>query len=245
MLASLLIFFSGATLAQELSEDYLLKWGLDYQYVYMRYKEPGVMSESGQFPGVRGQLRLRPWSYFDVSLGGSYMDGNLEYNGATFDGTPVNTNTSDYVREYRLLLHKVINGFELSMGYAVRFWHNDMIISYTRDTEYKFIPLIARYSMDPFYFSVEYRLWLEGNNVSGVSKVVAGAHDVEFTQNTGEGFALEVGVQYPFGPVQGRVYVAYDYWNVAKSDIQSDGTQLLIEPKNNTSSYVLGVGFSY
>lgn len=235
--------FSLSAFAQ--SPDRILQLHLDYQYLLLTYKEPGVMSESGQFPGIRGQLRWNILPGAAVSVGGYYFDGNLLYDGATFGGVPVKQRTEDYVREYRVLGHYQVERFEFAAGFANRYWFNDMVISYTRGTEYEYIPLIARFNSAPWYFSLEYRLWRKGTNVSTMSRVDPTRRDVTFTQDRGSGYALEAGMQQPFGPIEAKVYLAYDRWDVADSDIRSDGTQNLIEPKNNTTTWILGFGLIF
>lgn len=218
---------------------------LDYLYGNINYTEPGVMKESGQFPGIRGQLRLNLLSNVQLSAGGSYFDGHLFYEGATFGGTPVTQTTVDYFRDIRYLVHLKFDSVEFSSGVAERYWLNDLVISYKRRTEYKYIPIIIKYNAMPFYTQLEYRSWVEGTNVSTMSRVNPASRDVTFTQDKGGGYAIELGVEYPFGALKAKSFLVYDVWSVADSDIQNDNTQNLIEPKNNTKTYILGVGFTY
>lgn len=227
------------------SSSGLIQVSADYLYANLVYKEPGVMKESGRFPGVRGEAKLNLFESIGFSAGGSYLDGHLFYEGATFGGTPVTQTTRDYVRDLRYLAHLRYEGSYLKFGYAERLWHNDLIISYVRVTKYNYYPIIIGSQMGPFYTQAEYRIWSKGKNISTMSRVNASAHDVEFTQDKGEGYALEVGATYPFGDFQARVFLAYDHWSVKASDVQNDGTQNLIEPENNTTTCIFGMGLSF
>lgn len=227
------------------SSDGQFQYRWDLQYLRKNYEEPSVMTEKGQFSVFRGEAF---WWYFGNiggSLGGYYTSGNMNYSGATFSGTPVKVVTKDYIYEYFLKVHAKIPNWEFSLGYAHRVWHNDLVISYTRKTKYTYYPLSVTYRYDPFYARLEYRIWGVGKNLSTMSRVDAAARDVTFTQSSGTGYVIEAGVQYPWGPLQVKTYLAFDYWSVEDSDIQNDNTQNLIEPHNKTESFLLGVGFIY
>lgn len=221
------------------------QYRLDLQYLRKNYEEPSVMTEKGQFTVFRGEAFWWYFGNFGGSVGGYYTSGTMNYTGATFSGTPVKVVTKDYIYEYFLKAHAKIPNWEFSLGYAHRVWHNDLVISYTRKTKYTYYPLSATYRYEPFYFRFEYRIWGEGKNLSTMSRVDASARDVTFTQSSGSGYVFEIGVQYPWGPMQVKTYLAYDTWIVDDSDIQNDNTQNLIEPHNKTESFLLGVGFIY
>lgn len=221
------------------------QYRLDLQYQHLTYEEPSVMTEEGQFSVFRGEAFWWYFGDYGASVGGYYTDGNLNYSGSTFGGTPVKVVTKDYIFEYFLKVHAKITNWELSFGYAHRVWHNDLVISYTRKTKYDYYPLSVTYNFEPFYGRFEYRIWGQGKNLSTMSRVDPTARDVTFSQNSGTGWVLEAGVVYPWGPLKVKTYLAWDYWSVANSDIQNDNTQNLIEPENNTTTIILGVGFIY
>lgn len=243
-----LILFPSQGMAQGTSSSGsggLFQYRLDLQYLRKSYEEPSVMTEKGQFTVFRGEAFWWYFGDYGGSIGGYYTDGNMNYNGATFGGTPVQVVTKDYIFEYFLKVHARIPNWEFSLGYAHRVWHNDLVISYTRKTKYTYYPLSVTYKYEPFFVRLEYRIWGEGKNLSTMSRVNASARDVTFTQNSGSGYVLEVGAQYPWGPMQVKTYLALDLWYVDDSDIQNDNTQNLIEPGNSTESIILGVGFIY
>ncbi len=211
-----------------------------------RYKED-LMNETGILPGFRGEIGWNINSNFALSLGGSYYDGSLTYDGRILGtNTLITQITSDYIRDIRLLLNYQNQGFKVSFGIGDRELFNDLIVSYTRTQTYRYYPLRVEYSWNPFYTSVEYRIWGEGKNVSTASKVTPGDRDLEFTQDSGYGYALEIGVRYPFGPFEGEIHLIYDVWEVADSSVayQVDNTAY-VEPENNSQAYILGIGIQY
>lgn len=218
---------------------------LNTEIMHMHYEEPSVMNEKNFLPGVSGEIRWNPLFNFGLSFGGSHFDGHLHYTGATFDGVPVEVITRDYVTNYRLMGHFYFENWDFSAGIAKREWFDDLIISYTRTTRYQYFPVRARLQMNPFYVAAEYRLWGGGENISTMSKVDPARSDVTLKQNSGMGYALELGVDYPFGAFDGQLHLIFDYWSVEDSEVQSDGVQPLVEPKNFTRSVSLGFGLRY
>ncbi|MGE3683874.1 MAG: hypothetical protein AB7G93_19315 [Bdellovibrionales bacterium] len=218
---------------------------LDYTYTDFTYKEPGVMSEKGRLAGVRGEVGLNLLSWLALSAGGQYQDGNLNYDGSTFDGTPIKTVTKDYIRDTRALIHIVASSVSLSFGIAQRYWYDDLVISYRRRTRYDYKPIILTYHQNGLYVSYEHVLWDKGWNKSHMSDVDSNRRDPEFTLGKGSGMGVELGYLMPGSRVSTRVFVKYHKWKVKESDIQSDGTQALVEPNNNTTTYQIGIGLAF
>lgn len=227
------------------AEDGARHWlNIDYTYTDLTYKEPGAMSEHGRLAGIRGEFGMYLFSNFGVSAGGEYQDGNLDYDGATFSGTPVKQITNDYFRKTEILAHIAYMPMVLSVGVAQRYWYNDLVISYRRRTRYDYTPIYLTYRSDNFYIRYEHDLWKKGWNKSHMSDVNASANDVEFTLGNGTGYGAEIGYLIP-GWIITRVFLAYHKWSVKESDVQSDGTQNLIEPNNNTTEIKVGLGLSF
>lgn len=218
---------------------------LDYTYTDLVYKEPGLMNEKGRLAGIRGEVGLNLLGLMGVSAGGEYQDGNLYYDGSTFGGTPVKQVTKDYIRRTEFLGHFFYGPVTISAGLAERYWLNDLVISYRRRTRYNYIPVYFTYRMNFMYLKLEHDIWQKGWNKSHMSDVNASARDVEFKLGTGTGFGVELGYLIPAGSVTTRVFLAYHKWDVKESDIQNDGTQNLIEPKNNTTEIKVGLGLGF
>ncbi len=218
---------------------------VDYTYTDLVYKEPGVMSERGRLAGVRGELGLNIFGMFGASVGGEYQDGNLYYDGATFGGTPVKQVTKDYIRRTEILAHFFYDSVTVAAGMAERYWFDDLVISYRRRTRYNYIPVYVTYRSESMYFKIVQDIWQKGWNKSHMSDVNAAANDVEFKLGSGNGLGAEIGYMFHSGAVATRVFIAYHKWDVKESNIQNDGTQNLIEPKNNTTEIKVGIGLGF
>lgn len=239
----LLLLFTGNAFAQEISRGAWLN--LDYTYSNHSYAE-SLMNEKGNFPGIRGELGLGLGSVLGISAGGEYMEGNPFYNGQTFTGTPVQTTTKDYVSDMRALVHIFMGSFALAGGVARREWYDNLVISYRRREIYNYYPVQLTLNRGSFYFRGEYDIWERGTNTSYMSDLGAPHQDVHFTQSSGSGWGVEVGCEIPTSAgFASRIFVMYQQWNVAGSDIQNDGTQNLQEPTNSTTTISGGLGIGF
>lgn len=236
-----------ATVSQAVHAQYQgANWlHIDYTYMDMTYKEPDVMSEKGRLPGVRAELGLSLMPGLAISAGGEYYDGHLNYDGATFGGTPVKQVTNDYVRDLRALVHLMWAPFVLSAGVGDRYWFDDLVISYRRRTQYQYTPIILTYNMGGIYLSAETDLWGKGTNKSHMSDVNPAHSDVSFKLGKGSGLGFEAGMFIPSALGATRVFLRYHKWNVEQSDVQNDGVNNLVEPKNETTTVTAGIGLAF
>jgi hypothetical protein len=218
---------------------------VDYTYSDITYKEPGLMTETGRYAGIRGELGVNLLDYVAFSAGGSYMDGHMDYDGSTFDGTPIKVITNDYIRDTRLLAHVVYTPFVLSYGVAQRYWYNDMVISYRRRTRYDYQPLMLTYYQEGFYVRYEHALWGKGWNKSHMSDTGGGRQDVEFELGKGTGMGFEIGVLLPTPAFATHLFASYHKWTVKESNVQNDGVDSLVEPNNNTTTIQIGLGVAF
>lgn len=235
-----LISFAPSSHAQAQAQNWL---DVSYTFTDFDYEE-SKMNEKAQLAGVRGEagISLGPVAF---SLGGEYQDGHLHYVGETFGGTPVQTYTNDYVRDLNAKMHVVWQPFVLSIGVAQRYWYDNLVISYRRRTQYDYYPLELTYKQQNVYVRVEHDIWKNGRNTSHMSDVNPAAQDVNFTLGKGTGFGVEIGYEIPSAMVPTHVFVRYHRWSVKESDVQSDGTQLLVEPDNTTTILQGGIGLSF
>lgn len=231
-------------IAQNAEAQYQQSHWLKVAYTYsdVLYKEPGAMSERGRFAGIDGEVGFNFFGVAALSAGGEYMDGNLNYDGSTFGGTPVKVITKDYFRDLRLLAHVVYAPLVISYGLAERYWYDDLVISYRRRTQYRYSPLLIAYHLENAYVRIEHDVWIKGTNTSQMADVNPSAHDVNFTLGNGSGFGVELGYNLRSAHLTTQFFVRYHQWRVNKSDVQSDGTQYLIEPDNTTTTVQGGIG---
>ncbi len=238
----LLLFFFGAQLHAAPSSCWLK---LDYTYTDIAYKE-AKMTEAGRFPGIRGELGLGLTSMIGASVGGQYMEGNLNYSGETFSGASAKTVTKDYFSTTYGLIHLFFDSWVISGGIAQREWFNNLVISYRRRQTYSYYPLAATIYRGPLYFKAEWDWHFKGKNKTYMSDVNAAEHDVEFAQSSGSGYGAEVGVTIPTAMgFATHGFVAYHRWDIGDSDVQNDGVYNLMEPANHTTVIEGGIGVSF
>lgn len=210
----------------------------------MDYKEPGVMKETSNINDVYGYSAS--FFYHNIYVLGLEYDslqGNLEYDGATFSGTPVQTETEDEVWNARLLFGYAVSPESvLYAGYGFRHWFDDLVISYTRTTEYQYVPLGVYYKFYeslPFkiFLSVEYDYFIEGKNKSTLSDTGSGRNDVTLKQSDGYGYRASLEALCVMEPVSLGVDIFYQYWSIedSESKLSGLGSELVEEPQNNTS----------
>jgi hypothetical protein len=218
---------------------------IDYTYSDFTYKEP-LMSEKGRLAGVRGDVGIGLASFLGVSAGGEYQNGNLTYDGSTFDGAMVKVVTKDSIRDLRAMVHIYMGSLVLSGGTAQRELYNDLVISYRRRQIYDYYPVTLTLYRRNLYVKLETDIWRKGTNKTYMSDVNPAERDVEFSQTSGSGYGAEVGclIPNPWGFFT-RVFLAYHRWDVAESNMQNDGVLNLVEPKNNTVTIQAGIGLSF
>lgn len=236
-LVLLSLLFSPKTMAQK-------RWGLGASYLYsqVNYKEPSIMNEKGALSGVGLEAQYNLFNWAALNLQGKWLQGNLEYDGSTFSGTPLSQTTKDVITEYRGLLALKWGHFSPYAGYGQRYWMNDLVISYRRETTYHYVPIGFRYVWRPLYISYESRQFLDGLNVSHMSDIGGGRSDVKMKQKSGKGYALEAGVLARISTFDLKISLGYEYWGIEDSETSNDGVDTLVEPHNSTNTYTLGVG---
>jgi hypothetical protein len=235
------IFWGNSALAAERS----LYGGVSYVHSYVDYKEPGVMTEEGLLKGVGADLLWRFNDVISLNLQGKFLSGELEYTGETFSGTPLKQTTEDIIREYRGLFQFKLNNFVPYAGYGYRYWKNDLVISYVRETTYYYLPIGLRYVWRPFYLSFEHREFLNGVNVSHMSDVDPSRNNVTLNQDKGRGYLIEAGLLARIKAFDFKFSVAYERWEIDDSDTASDGVDTLVEPHNSTNALTFSLGMFY
>lgn len=226
------------------------------------YEEPGLMTEEGIMYGILGRYAYNDdIRMFNFSI--EYTTGDLDYNGSTWGGTPVKTDTEDYIVESRALLgghyRKGKNTTTPFFGFAYRYW-NDVTRGgggYEREITY-FYALIGVKTVSPLSknwtwgVSAEFDLFLKGEVKSHLSDVDQGLNDPKNNLKNGYGvrFSLQlkskISGKYPFS-----IEPFIRYWDFDESDISiltyygTPTGYYVYEPENNTTSYGLNIAFAF
>ena len=223
-----------------------------------KYKEPGFMEEEGTFYGVHIGYTFRDWmpaSPKESPSGGGSMfraegrfaKGQVDYDGALQDGTPLtNDNQDDFVFEGRLLLGgdwmggNVLNTVYAGMGY--RYLNDDLGSGrpggYERESNYYYVPI--GYEIDTNIqggwslggrVEFDYLLW--GMQKSHLSDV--GLYDVDKRQNNGLGYRASIRFQHKSKDAVFAIEPFFRYWDINKSEVKYDPLgNGWIEPENET-----------
>lgn len=244
-LLSLILVLSGTTevFAQSAGKSAWLN--VDYTYNNLAYSQ-AQLNEKGNFAGVRGELGIALAGFLGVSMGGDYMDGNLNYDGAVLGGTPIQVVSKDYLRDTRAMVHMIYGGMIVSGGIAQREWYDNVPTAYRRRETYDYYPVTVTMYRESIYIKGEFDVWKAGKNKTYMSDVSASQTDVTFKQKKGSGYGLEIGYMVHTGSAfVTRLFASYHRWDVDDSDVQSDDVHSLTEPKSRTVTIQGGLGISF
>ena len=227
-------------------------WHVAPEVYYYKYKEPSVMEDTGVFYGVNVGFTSRYWvpaspeeapweSKWMGRAEGRFAYGQVDYDGATWGGTPLTINNIEqYVLEGRLLLGPDFPS-ETSMltvftGIAYRYFHDDTsfyVGGYERESNYLYLPLglemLAQLNEGwSWGASVEFDVFLWGLQKSRLSD--AGGADVDNRQNNGYGARASAKLQKQGDKVDLIIEPFIRYWDIGQSEIEMG----VLEPKNYT-----------
>jgi hypothetical protein len=218
---------------------------LDYTYSDITYKEAQA-SESGNMAGIRGDLGIGLTQVMGLSIGGQYMEGNLNYTGQTLTGSNVQVVTKDYFSSTYGLVHLFYNSMDLSGGIAQRVWFDNLVGSYRRRETYNYYPVALTMYRQAFYVKAELDMRFAGKNKTNMTDLSAAERPVDFTQSSGSGYGVEVGLLIPAVKIfTTHAYLSYHRWDVGDSDMQNDNVHNLVQPKNNTVTIEGGIGVAF
>ncbi|WP_201241538.1 hypothetical protein [Halorhodospira halophila] len=220
------------------------------------YEEPGVMEESGALYGVRGEGHLRG-DWVRLRLDGELLVGGTEYEGQTWGGTPVETETGDRVVDLGLRLAGRVEPITPVLGIGYRHWEQDLRgpRGYRRAHHYLYAPVgleIGRYDERRFWplqLRVEYRHLISGRVESDLSDVDPAFEDAENDLDGGHGVQAELIATFRGGQQLWQLALFARSWDIDESEpeVVDLGGQLteVFEPENETRlvGVRLGVGF--
>ena len=223
------------------------------------YEEPSYMTEKGRLQGVMARYEFRD------ERGGMFQAevqaerGALDYDGAFQDGTPLETDTNDYLIELRVLgglgcfmADRYL--FTPFLGLGHRYWNDEIegLGGYEREISYWYIPLgiqtLASLSSGvTLGFHAEYDLFVEGKVTSHLNQADQSLGVLYNDQLSGKGWGVKGSIQLRclfFDRTWILMEPFISYWEMADSEpvrIYYDtaaGQEIIgLEPENNTTHY--------
>ncbi len=221
------------------------------------YKEPGLMKESGAMVGIGGSYTYRENVMFKVD--GVFKYGQVDYDGSTQSGTPVQANGIDnYLLEIR-----VTGGYDflvstttitpyIGLGNRYLVDNADTIPNgYQRESNYLYSPIgiTTKTALDNGWFigvTMEYDFFWSGVQKSYLSDVDSRIGDVENDQHNGYGLRASLIFQNSTFVIE----PFFRYWNIEDSDaafITALGRPIAIgiEPENNSTEIGLKAAYIF
>ena len=234
-----------------------------YQIANFHYREPGLMKETGVLHGVGAAYTDHAMNVVMLRIEGEFMAGQLDYDGRYSNGTPVTSNTDDWLLELRGLA-----GYDFAfdrwaltpyMGLGYRYWNDDIRVSggYEREITYLYSPLGietgSSFNNWRWGIRAEYDLLLAGWVKSYLSQAVAGYNDPENDQNFGEGWGTRASVYAEYSFADGYSFALepyYRHWRIQESneaDLTINGSKVgtVVEPSNRTTIWGLKALFQF
>jgi hypothetical protein len=222
------------------------------------YEEPDIdIQVDGEMCGILGSYTYHKKTLLSTSI--EYFQGDLEYDGYTQAGVPLEGNTEDWIFEWRALLGLdfLVGKYLLTpfSGIGYRYWNNqgDGPGFYEREITYWYSPigLVFFGAFSPrwtFGISGEYDFFWSGKSETHLDDVLYGRPRVHLNFDQQGGYGLR-------GSLWIKAYLAryfalsiepfVRYWDIDQSDPVPDTFfgiatgDAWIEPANQTTEYGL------
>ena len=232
---------------------------------YLEYEEEDLMEEDGWLYGVVGRYTHHGKNHFMFETSLNYVFGELDYDGQTWGGTPIEEDTDDWIFEGRVLLggdfkikSSSIITFFTGVGY--RYWNDDIDGSggYEREIEYWYLPIGVEATCASIKnwilgIRVEYDLFLGGSVKSHLSDVHPSFNDPKVDQDFGDGYGVKASLQIDrkLSKNYGLSIEPYiTYWDIDESDtstltVYGIPVAYVVEPENETTAYGMRLTISF
>lgn len=229
---------------------------------YLEYDEP-FMTTRGFMHGASGRYDFND-KMLMLSLSFDYSTGDMDYDGQTWGGTPVKTETGDHLYEFRALIggniHRGAFTFTPFIGFGNRYWNSEIYGAggYERDVTYFYSPVGLRVlklvSRKWFVeMNAEYDLFWGGKVKSHLSDAIWHANDPKNHQGFGKGHGMRFSVKIAHTFHQKYFWYVepfFKYWYVSESDtanltINGVPVAVVYEPENDTTIFGVGVGIGF
>ncbi len=239
------------------------RFNIQGQSGYFTYEEPGLMREYGALYGARLTVETsQPLSqhYFIGEF--DFLKGDITYDGAYDNGTPVKSPTRDLIWAARGLMgfpnEQYVDHQPTLMpfvGLAYRSL-NDIIEGrggYERQISYLYLPVGLRIGgeMAPdtsVAANMEADLLLAGSVKSHLSDVSSEYPDITNRQEAGSGYGLQADVSFHYKTASFGLHFQpfVQYWNIKTSQpvyvYSSQRTRKYVEPDNNSTLWGARIG---
>jgi len=228
------------------------------------YKEPGVMKYSGTMYGLTAEYlnnggvgRIKQTMPIQLRGRVNYMQGKLKYDGAYMSGEPLKfSGQKNYFVDTIFaagMEARVNEKFSVSpyLGLGYRYLQDKgdaHPASYKREQTYLYLPIGADLKIYPattwmVSFNTELDILLRGENKSHVSEWFG--EDLKFRQKSGYGLRLSAKIEKNFQSVGVFAEPFYRYWDIKRSDIETNAYGAFVEPKNKTNEFGMRIGVSF
>jgi hypothetical protein len=245
-------------------------WEIAPEVSHFTYREPGVMKDEGTFYGIVGSYTRRRLqsgdpaqsdidsndliSWSTLKIEGRFSFGEVEYDGAYMDGTPLRmSGTDDFLLDIRLMWGRewqpatFFNAFYAGLGY--RYLNDDSSSQpggYLRQSNYLYLPLGTGADFElkdgwSLGLTGEFDLLLFGRQISHLDDVDPRYPKVENWQWPGFGLRGAVALRHRSQSLDVAFSPFVRYWWIAESDV-SNG---YYEPENNTLEYGMSAIFRF
>lgn len=205
-------------------------FSLGTEISYFKYEEPDLMKDTGMMYGIVGSYTYR--NKFMTKLEGKFAYGQVDYNGATWDGTPLTvSDIPDYMLEFRWLLGYdfVAKGITITpdFGIGYRYLQDNMqqryAGGYQRESNYIYIPIGAGAVTNlgkgwSLGANVEYDLFLWGRQISYFSDIDPNYNNPENEQLRGYGVRGSISIAKKGEKMDFIIEPYIRYWNIKESN---------------------------
>jgi hypothetical protein len=195
----------------------------------IKYEEPGLMEEKGMMYGIVGSYAYH--NDLMLKVEGRFSYGKVDYEGATWGGTPVSANNiGDYLFDFRGLIgydFAVLNATALTpyIGFGYRYLNSNSHKDpgfYERKSNYIYIPIGVEAVTNlnngwSWGAAIEYDFFLWGKQKSYLSDLLPGFNDVENRQNKGYGLRGSINFVKKGEKVGFIIEPFIRYWNIKES----------------------------
>lgn len=238
--------------------------GLDAFFHY--YREPGLMRNYGPQLGAYGSVAYSGLPHLRPSFEAAWAGGDVTYDGAYSDGTPLKGDVGNSILVLRPLLGGVFD-FSLAglenirvipyTGFGYRRLFNNLEDlgrgGYTREQIYYYLPIglevwlpLTAVPKLNLGFRAEYDHLLRGRHKTGPIVGFRGDREKRFTQDSGWGLLLSPRARYDISEklaLTAEVY--FQYWDIDDSSRVRRGIYYYWEPANTTSETGLRLGVMF